>query len=209
MTITFPVDIPLEEFSEVEVQAVDLNTIQPSTFTGRERVQNFEGDYWKITLRYRNLNVVLGRQVSAFMQSLRGSFGTFVVRFPGYGSSLGQAGTIASSPLVDGGSQNGNRVLNIKNAPVSLQDWLKAGDIIQVGAINRPHWHTVLADVDTDAGGLAVIDVWPAIRVGTSDNDPVVTDEPLGLCRLTEQTRTPIRPPVLYDITINCRESTG
>ena len=209
MAVEYPVDIPLEEFSSVEVEPVDINQVRPATFTGVDRVQSFEGDYWKINLRYQNLDVALGREVMAFVMSLRKSVGTFVVSFPGYGSPLGNARNTAVTPLVDGGGQAGNRVLNIKNATPDVQDWLLAGDIIQVGPDTRPHWHTVLTDVDTDSSGKASIDIWPAARSTVIDNDTLVLNNPRGLCRIVSSQRIPIRPPVLYDISIACREVTS
>lgn len=209
MAIVFPLDIPLEEFSAVTVERFDISSLQVSTFTGQERVQEFEGDWWTVELTYNNLNEALGRQVSAFGSALRGSAGTFVVRYPGYGDSLGEARNNPSSPLVDGDGQAGNRTLNLKSAPASLTDWFRAGDIIQVGPDTRPHWHEILRDVDVSATGTATVDIWPALRNGTSNNDPIVTRFPKGLCRLTQRFRVPIRPPVLYNITFNARESTG
>ena len=209
MTISYPLDPPLEEFSEVDVEPIDVNEAQIATFTGQDRVQQFEGDYWKITVRYRNLDVTLGRPVTAFVQALRKSIGTFVVEFPGYGQPLGAAAGLVASPLVDGASQAGNRVLNIKNATASTAGWLLAGDIMQVGPDTRPHWHTVLTDVTTDGTGKASIDIWPALRRDVANNDPIVLTNPRGLCRLVSSTVIQIRPPVLYDLVLECREKTG
>lgn len=208
MTVIYPLDVPLEEFSEVDISEVNVSSLQVSTFTGRETVQEFEGDYWRATLRYRNLSRELAQPVTAFLSALRGSSGTFVVRYPGYGSSLGAAKDIPSSPIVDGGGQAGSDTIAIKSAPLNQTGWLLAGDIIQVGAISRPHWHRVLNDVNTDVLGRAVIDVWPRVRSGTIDNDPVLTDSPLCLFRLRAGNPVSIRPPLLYDIVVECREST-
>lgn len=209
MAVVYPLDVPVRDFSETDVQMVDINSLQVATFTGVERVQKFEGDYWKVTIRWFNLNEELGRQITAFIAALRKSVGTFVVPFPGYGSPRGAASSNPSSPLVNGASLAGKRELPVKNAPVSLEDWLLSGDIIQVGPASRPHWHIVLTDVTTDATGNATIDVWPALRRGVSDNDIIILNEPLGICRLTDQPSIPIRPPVIYDSTsIECREAT-
>jgi hypothetical protein len=207
LTITYPLDIPLEEFSEVEIARADTTSIQRSTFSGKDRVQEFEGDWWVLTLSYRNLSEQLGRELSAFGTALRGPLGTFVVRYPGYSVSLGTAGTVSSAPLVNGAGQAGSRVLSVKSAPADQVDWLKAGDIIQVGPDTRPHWHEVLADVDTGGSGLASIDVWPAIRQDVINNDPIVTANPKCLCRLTTSFAAGLRAPILYDITFEARES--
>lgn len=209
MAITYPLDVPLEEFAQVDVEPVDVNALQISTFTGQERLQTFEGDYWKVTLRYRDLDRDLGRPVQGFVQALRKSFGTFVVRYPGYGTSRGQAATVLSSPLVNGDGQAGNRVLNVKSAPASVSNWLVVGDVIQVGPDTRPHWHTVLSDVTTDSSGNATIDIWPAVRNTTVNNDIIVTETPRGLCRLLDTVNTRITTPTIYGLELQCREVTS
>lgn len=207
MSITYPLDVPLEEFSEVEVQGVDINNLQVSTFTGEDRVQEFDGDYWRINLRYRNLPAELFRPVSAFVMALRKSVGTFVVSFPGYSQPRGNARNEPVTPLVDGNDQAGNRTLQVKNTTPSVSDWLLSGDIIQVGPDTRPRWHMVLADVDTAADGTASIDVWPSLRRETTNDDTIVLDNPKGICRLTGNVAMPIRPPVLVDLSLECREA--
>lgn len=207
MTIRFPVDVPLQEFSGLEVEAVNVNSLQSSTFTGKDRVQEFDGDYWRLRMTYRDLGREDGRKVAAFVHSLRTSAGTFVVRFPGYGKPVGLAATIISSPLVDGGAQGGNRELKIKSAPPSIDGWLLAGDIIQVGPDNRPHWHTILADVDTAADGTATLDIWPSVRADVVNNDLIITDDPRGLCRLITAPSISISHPVIHSLQLECREA--
>lgn len=209
MTITFPRDVPFEEFATLDVTPRNLSSVQVSEFTGQDRPQIFEGDWWELSMTYQNLPPDIGRQVDAFIKSLRGPLGTFVVRYPGYTNSSGAAATNPSSPTVDGDNQAGNRDILIKNAPLSQPDWLVAGDIIQVGPDTRPHWHSVLDDVDTAADGTATICVWPAIRNGTSNNDPVTTFQPKGLCRLVADPTTAVRRPVLRTVTLDVREVTG
>lgn len=206
---TYPVDVPIDFIDEIEVEKVDVASLQVATFTGRDRPQEFEGDYWRMEMRYSNIGPEEGREMSAFIASLRGPIGTFVIPFPGYGSPRGAAATNLSSPLVNGAGQAGNRVLNVKNAPISLTSWLLPGDIMQVGPETRPHWHEVLEAVDTDENGLASVPIWPAVRNDAAANDPITLENPLCLMRMTSSVKYPIRPPVLYGFTITAREKTG
>lgn len=209
MTITYPLDVPLQDFAEFDVDYVDATSIQVSPYTLRESVQSFDGDYWRGTLAWSNLDRELAQPVLRFLAALRGVAGTFVMAYPGYTLPLGTASTIAATPLVDGAGQAGARTLSIKSAPVSETGWLLDGDIIQVGPISRPHWHIVLGNVDTTAGGLATADIWPAVRNGVTDNDQIVTSSPNGLFRLIGRPKISVRPPLLYTITMDVRESTG
>ena len=205
----YPVDVPVDYVDEAEVEKVDIAALQVATFTGRDRPQIFEGDYWRMEFRYQNIGPDDGRAMSAFIASLRGPIGTFVIPFPGYGVPRGGAATTLSSPLVNGAGQAGNRVLNIKNAPPDMDGWLLPGDIMQVGPDTRPHWHEVLEPVDTDSSGLASIAVWPAVRNDTAANDPITLETPLCLMRMVSSVKYPIRPPVLYSFNIIAREKTG
>jgi hypothetical protein len=76
-----------------------------------------------------------------------------------------------------------------------------------VSPSDRAHFHKVLDDVDTTAGGLATINIWPTIRQPNIDGDPSVTEDPKGLFFLTETARRRLlTPPFRYDIPISVRE---
>lgn len=208
MAITFPIDAPLDDIAEVEVGEHNANSFITSPFTGRGVVQSFEGDYWRLTIGYRSLNRTLAQPVTAFVSSLRRSFGTFVIAFPGYDDPLGAAKDNPSSPTVSAGGLAGSDSVTIANGPASITDWLLPGDIIQIGPSNRPHWHRVLTNTDTDASGNATIDIWPKVRQGTIAGDAVVYTKPLCQFRLVEDVDTSLQPPVLHSMTLSCREAT-
>lgn len=205
--IEFPIDVPLDDIAEVSVGNHDANTFQASGFTGRGVVQEFEADYWTVNLGYRGLDRATAQPVIAFASALRRSKGTFVLPFPGYSSPLGAAKDNPSSPSVDGGGQAGSEELLVQSAPASIQNWLLAGDIIQVGPANRPHWHRVLQDVTTNGSGAATIDVWPRIREGAADGDQVSLNSPLCLFRLIDDFETALSPPVQHRLDFSCREA--
>lgn len=206
MALSFPIDVPLEEFVAAEVEEVSIVSTQSSPFTGALKVQNFAGDYWRLTLSYRDLNRTLAQPVLAFISSLRSQANTFKVRYPGYVDPLGAAATIPSTPLVDGALQEGLAQIKIKAAPTNTERWLAAGDIIQLGPVNRAHFHRVLCDIDTDGSGRATIDIWPRVRAGLLDNDPVIYERPVGVFRLTTVPRQQLSTPDRHAFTLNCRE---
>lgn len=207
MAISFPLDLPLQDIAEFEVTSKNSSTLQASPFTGRVRVQEYIGDWWEVTFRYRNLNRELAQEVIGFMDALRGPVGTFLAEFPGYRQSRGTAALIASSPSVNGSGQAGKPELVVQSAPSSQSGWLLAGDIIQVGPSSRAHWHRVTQDVDTDASGNATIDLWPYVREGTIGGDPVGLTSPRCLFRLTDSTSVSLSSPVIHDFDIVAREA--
>lgn len=206
MPIVFPIDVPQTPPSAARVGKRDANRFEPSPYTGRGTVQEFEGEWWTLQLNYSRLRRVLAQPVSAFGSKLRKSVGTFVIAFPGYVNPLGTAKDIAASPSVNGSGQAGNTSINIKSAPANQTGWLVEGDIIQVGPASRPHWHEVLENVDTDGTGLATIEVWPRVREGTIDNDLVATENPLCIFRVIERRDIDFERPVRQSFEFTCRE---
>jgi len=207
MAISYPIDLPLNDVAEINVRPRNSSTFQASPFTGRGQVQEYEGAWWEATLVYRSIDRTLAQPVIGALDSLKGPVGTFVIPFPGYASPLGTASTVPSSPTVNGSGQAGSDELIVTSAPVSETGWLLVGDIIQVGPSNRPHWHRVLADVDTDGSGNATIDVWPPIREGTISGDSVSFSAPLCLFRLTDTVDASLSSPVIHGFDVVCREA--
>lgn len=87
-------------------------------------------------------------------------------------------GDHGGTPLAGAGITNGS-VVNITGGTVSTTGFLKAGDVITfdgVFGVNPQNYETtgllqefvVTADVDTDAGGLATINISPALNDGTA-----------------------------------------
>lgn len=207
MAITYPIDLPLQFVQTITVDEDNASSFSFSPFTYRGDVQEFEGERWKINIGFRAITRAQAQSVQGFVSSLRGNVGTFITVFPGYSAPLGAAATVPSSPRVTSLVEAGSTVLPLQNVPPSTTDWLKEGDILQVGPSNRPHWHRVLTDISTNATGFTNVDVWPRIRQGTIFNDPVEYENPLCLFRMTSKPSTLINPPVIHSIDIEAVEA--
>ena len=207
MAITYPISFP-SQFME-SLRVLEQNTVSTSIspFTKRRFSQRYDGELWLLSVTMPPLRRELAQPVLAFISSLRGPHGSFIVPHPGHSISLGTAATVPSTPLVNGAGQEGAQTLLIRSAPVDQVGWLLAGDMIQVGPNTRPHWHRVLQDVDTDSSGEAEIDVWPQLRENTLDGDAVSYTDPLCLFEL-EDSPPPheIGRPVQYLINLEARE---
>ena len=199
-------EMPFTEFVEIETFEVNIASVSRSSFDATEQIQEFPGEYWIGRFQYPELNRERGEAVSAFLSKLRGPSGTFLLPETTNATPRGTAATVSSSPTLDGSAQVG-ATINVKGAAVSETGWLLAGDHIQIGPSDRAHFHRVLDDVDTDAGGLASINIWPNIRQPNIDGDAIVTSNAKGLFFLDEPTRRRlVRAPNRYDIEITCAE---
>lgn len=200
-------EMPFPKFASITMIEVNVASISESSFDGSVQIQSFPGEYWMTNLQYPKFERTKGEQVSAFLSKLRGPAGTFLLPDTSNAIPRGTAATVSSSPTLDGSGQVG-ATINVKGAALSETGWLLAGDVIQIGPSDRAHFHKVLDDVDTDAGGLTSINIWPTIRQPNVDGDAIVTSDPKGLFFLNETTRSRLlTPPFRYDIPITCREA--
>jgi len=82
---------------------------------------------------------------------------------------------------INGASQTGT-IINIKDCPVSTNGILMPGDSIQIAN----QFHEVKTRVDSDASGLAAVDIMPAIRTSPPDSDPVIVRNPVCISQLVK-----------------------
>jgi precorrin-3B methylase len=92
-------------------------------------------------------------------------------------------GTLGGTPVVNGAAQIGAS-LNIDGCTVSVTNWLKAGDYIQLGAASTATLHKILQDVNTNASGQATLDIWPSMRTAPTAGATVIISNAVGRFRL-------------------------
>ena len=181
MAITYPLNLPTNiGFANITLRAVNQTAITMSPFTYKQQIYNHSGQRWEAECQIPPLKRDDAEGWIAFLLSLRGQGGTFLL-----GDPLGATarGTLGGTPVVNGAAQIGAS-LNIDGCTVSVTNWLKAGDYIQLGSASTSTLHKILQNVNTDAGGLATLDIWPSIRVAPADGATVITSNTVGLFRL-------------------------
>jgi hypothetical protein len=110
-------------------------------------------------------------------------------------------------PLVNGASQTGSTLV-IDGASPSVTGWLLAGDYIQLGSGASATLHKVLTDVNTDASGNAVLDIWPSLRASPADNAVVTLTSPRGRFRLaTNMQNWSINESSVYGLSFDAVEA--
>jgi len=82
---------------------------------------------------------------------------------------------------VNGASQTGTSI-NIKACPISTIGFLRQGDPIQI----VDQWYEVTQRADSDASGLATVDILPAIRTSPPDSEPVIVRNQTMLAQLVK-----------------------
>lgn len=206
MAITYPVALPDDLFGQMAISENNTVGVNTSTFTGRTNKQVFSGEFWVATITFVRLDVSLVGQIEAHLSSLRGMQGECTIGDVLHSTPRGEARLVAGTPTVNGPGQAGY-VLNVKEAPVSVTNYLLPGDRIQIGPSDRPRLHKILEPVDTSVAGTFSVTVWPILR-NPIDDDPIFVLNPRGWFELTSNNLEYVADsPNIIDLRAQFKES--
>jgi hypothetical protein len=189
MTISYPVSVPNQaDIAEMTLVMENRVGISESPFTFEQQVFQHQGQRWGITVTLNPLSRLRAAEWRAWLTSLMGAYGTFLM-----GDPLGvqPSGSGGGTPKVRVGSQSGN-ALDIYAASTSVNSWLLPGDYLQVGSQSTAHFHRVLSRVTTNASGAALIDVWPRVRSFPTSGSSVFVQSTVGLWRLVPDSQAEV-----------------
>lgn len=207
MAISYPLSLPAARgIARITLRGTSVTSQSMSPFTLQEQIQVFPGQKWSATIDLPPMRREDAEQWNAFLLSLNGRQGTFLMGDPAGYYPQGVGGGF---PEVDGSAQQGN-VLNVKGCPTSTVNWLKAGDYLQLNSIanNRQRLHKVLQNVDTDSDGLASLVIWPNLRESPVDEDSLIIINARGEFRLQNSyTEWSIQPLPTYNQSIAVGEA--
>lgn len=183
--MSFPLNLPTSSCANsVTITLKHVVGGTQSPFTLEEQLFQWSGEQWAVEFSLPQLtDGDTAEEWIAFALRLKGRAGTFLMGDPSHKTPRGVGG---GSPLVDGITQAGVSVVNIKNAPVSTTGWLKRGDYVQFGSGSTARLHKLLADADTDSSGDTSIEITPLTRTSINDSSAVVINNPVGLFRMNE-----------------------
>ena len=209
MAITFPLTLPtVTGIAQIDIIPNTVVSATTSPFTGTQKIQRQMGQWWESQVVLPPQSKINAPVWEAFILSLNGIEGTFLMGDPRYSEPRGGAKDTAGTPVADGAGQSG-QTFNIRGVPNSVTGYLLAGDRIQLGAGITTRYHTVLADADSDGSGLISVDLWPRIRTGDEpiDGAAIVLVDPKCHFRL-KSNRNPFsaRPGPFTEISFGCRE---
>lgn len=205
MTISYPLAFPTHTgVRSVEFRAVNAVAYARSPFTFAGQAFAYSGQMWQADVTLPPMRRSDAERWVAWLVSLRGQYGTFLLGDPTCTSPRG-LGT--GTPIVKGASQTGAS-LNIDGATANVTGWLKAGDYIQLGSGSTARLHKVLVDADSDSIGNVTLELWPHIRVAPVDNSAVVVNSPRGLFRLSSNEQSwSINEAAVYGVSFGAMEA--
>jgi hypothetical protein len=162
MAINYPLALPtVTGVRSIELQATNAVAVSRSPFTFASQVHAYSGQMWSASLTLPPMHRSKSETWIAFLMSLRGQYGTFLLGDPRGSVSRGLASNFAGAPTVT--AQTGSTI-NVTGASANKAGWLLAGDYIQIGENASATLHKVLQDANTSASGGVTLEVWPALR---------------------------------------------
>lgn len=169
MSITYPVNLPTSiGIESIELRAVNAVATSQSPFTYKQQIVAHQGQRWEASVSVPAVRRDLAAPWKAFLTSLKGQQGTFLLGDPDYATPQG---TVSSCTLSGSAGD--------ETATVTMTGTLKAGDYIQLGGGSSARLHQVLQD----QSGSGSLEIWPALRDDYS-GAAVTFNAPKGVFRL-------------------------
>lgn len=205
MAISYPLTIPSNGWLKANFQANNIVGMSKSPFTYQQQVYEWPGEYLAADVSLPPLNQSQAEAWINFLTALRGTLGTFLIGDP---IKTAPAGVATGTPVVQGVQTSMSKTLNTKGWTHDVTGILKAGDWIQVGTGTSQRIYKVLTDANSDSSGYATLDIWPSLREGVSDNQPITISNTNGCFRLVANDRQwTVDNAKLYGIDFKCEEA--
>lgn len=206
--ITYPLNTPTNiGIASITLMAENAVAISTSPFTYQQQVVAHPGQRWAASINLPSMKRQDAEAWVAFLISLKGQVGTFLLSDPNCKTARGSAGVTPGTPAVKGAGQTGNS-LTIDGLPLSATGYLLPGDYIQLGSGSSSALYKVLTQVDTNGSGEATLDIWPNLRTSPADNATVVVADTVGRFRLSNSTtQWNINEISSYGISFDCVEA--
>lgn len=182
MAITYPLNFPDIGMAQITLRARSVVAAAQSPFTLSRQVQVFDGQRWEADIALPAFDRQAAGMVEAFLLSLNGKQGTFLLGDPMRGAALGVA---TGTPLVKGAGQTGNALVTDGWTP-STANILRAGDLVQLGSGATSRLHKLLQDAN--GSGEATLILWPSLRSSPVDNAAVTITNCRGVFALADNT---------------------
>ena len=150
MAINYPLALPtVTGVRSIELQATNAVAVSRSPFTFASQVHAYSGQMWSASLALPPMKLTEARQWTAWLTSLRGQYGTFLLG----DTSCSQISGTATAAIVTGSA--GDNTVTVTTVGTIL-----AGDMIQIGTGADATLHKVLVD----QSGSGALEIWPALR---------------------------------------------
>lgn len=184
MSVVYPLTAP-PQFCEqgVVVRPKNIVSTTNAPFSGAEQIQEWQGGTWEMEISFPPLAAQDGEPIVAFLEMLRGRFGTFLYAPSTKRRPSGAARLAPGDPVVYGALQTG-LTLDVSTSLANVKAWLVSGDLVSLPYGNSVQLYRVTRDADLIAGK-GRLNIWPRLRAIPNIGDPVTIIDPKGMFRLS------------------------
>jgi hypothetical protein len=206
MAISYPLSLPTTPgFQKTKLTMNNIVGVSRSPFTGQQEVYQWAGEGFLADVSLPPMKRVQAQKWVTLLAALRGQLGTLYI---GDDQATAPRGVATGTPLVHGAQSAMSNTLATKGWTHGVTGILLAGDYIQLGTGAQQRIYQVLTDVNSDGSGLATLDIFPTLREGVSDNQPITLSNPMGTFRLVKNDRTwDVDAASIYGIEFQCEEA--
>lgn len=193
MAISYPVNTPTNiGIANITLMAENAVAISQSPFTFQQQVVAHPGQRWAASISLPPMKRQDAESWVAFLLSLYGQVGTFLLSDP---NCPAPRGTATSATLTGSAGST--------SPTITMTGTLLAGDYISLGSGSSTRLHKVVQD----RSGTGTIEIWPALRESVTDAAVDLT-EAKGRFRLKDNiTQWSINEISSYGITFDCVEA--
>lgn len=193
MAISYPINTPTNiGIANITFMAENAVAISQSPFTFQQQVVAHPGQRWAASISLPPMKREDAEPWVAFLLSLYGQVGTFLLSDPNCPAPRGTA----TSATLTGSARS-------TSPTISMTGTLLAGDYISIGSGSSTRLHKVVQN----RSGSGTVEIWPALRSSVSSASVDLT-EAKGLFRLKENiTQWNINEISSYGITFDCVEA--
>jgi hypothetical protein len=185
--ITYPLSLPpTPGWVKVNLVASNVVGLSISPFTLQAQTYQWPGEGWSASVSLPPMTQSTAEAWVTFLVSLRGTLGTFYIGDPLH---LAPRGVATGTPVVNGAQSAMSTTLATRGWTASVTNIFLAGDYIQLGTGVQQRIYKVLTNANSDGSGDATFDIFPVLREGVSDDQPLTLINPAGTFRLTKDAR--------------------
>ena len=204
MAISYPRTFPSHTgVAQIEMRASNAVAYSRSPFTLAGQAHAYSGQAWEADVSLPPMKRSDADQWVAWLISMRGQFGTFLLGDPSSPIPRGLASDFLGTPIIT--NQSGGTIA-VTGASSNKTNWLLAGDYIQIGSENDATLHKVLENASTNSSGQVSLEVWPHVR-GTRTAS-VTANNAVGKFRLSDNQQSwSVNQASIYGISFSAMEA--
>lgn len=162
MAINYPLALPtITGIKNIDFRAQNAVAYSTSPFTFQGQAHAYAGQRWTADITLPPMKRAQAEVWNAFLMSLRGQYGTFLLNDPDAKTPRDVSNPATSATIT--GTAGSNTV----QATIAIGKKLLAGDYFQVGTGSSSRLHKVLQDF-TGTGSAANLEIWPSLREAAS-----------------------------------------